>query len=80
VREELRATGDRSDAPAKSRDLLDRLTPQELSVVRLAATGATNRDIGARLLLSPRTVGQHLYHAFPKLGITNRTELAAFDL
>lgn len=49
-------------------------------MARLAATGATNRDIAAHLVLSPRTVGQHLYKAFPKLGISSRTELAKLDL
>ncbi|MER7429912.1 helix-turn-helix transcriptional regulator [Nonomuraea rubra] len=57
-----------------------RLTAQELQVLRLAATGATNRDIAAHLILSPRTVGQHLYKAFPKLGVSSRTELARLDL
>ncbi|NUT38253.1 MAG: helix-turn-helix transcriptional regulator [Hamadaea sp.] len=56
------------------------MTAQELQVARLAATGATNRDIAAHLVLSPRTVGQHLYKAFPKLGISSRTELAKLDL
>ncbi|MER6128596.1 helix-turn-helix transcriptional regulator, partial [Streptomyces sp. NPDC001795] len=46
----------------------------------LAATGATNRDIVAHLLLSPRTIGQHLYKAFPKLGVSSRTEPARLDL
>jgi DNA-binding CsgD family transcriptional regulator len=55
---------------------LDALTSQELQVVRLAATGATNRQIGAQLFLSPRTVGSHLYRAYPKLGISSRSELA----
>jgi DNA-binding CsgD family transcriptional regulator len=59
---------------------LDALTPQELQVVRLAATGATNRQIGAQLFLSPRTVGFHLYKAYPKLGISSRADLAALDL
>lgn len=77
---ELRATGDRSVTRAPESGLLDQLTPQELQVVRLAATGATNRDIGAQMFLSPRTVAQHLYRAFPKLGIATRTELAALDL
>jgi DNA-binding CsgD family transcriptional regulator/tetratricopeptide (TPR) repeat protein len=55
---------------------LDALTSQELQVVRLAATGATNRQIGAQLFLSPRTVGSHLYRAYPKLGVSSRAELA----
>ncbi|MEV0148209.1 MULTISPECIES: AAA family ATPase [unclassified Nonomuraea] len=76
---ELRAAG---EAPPTRRrvDPGRRLTAQELQVVRLAATGATNRDIAAHLLLSPRTVGQHLYKAFPKLGVVSRTELARLDL
>ena len=49
-------------------------------MVRLAATGLSNRDIGAQLFISPRTVGYHLYKAFPKLGVAGRRELAARDL
>ncbi|KAB8185761.1 AAA family ATPase [Nonomuraea phyllanthi] len=76
---ELRAAG---EAPPTRRraDRGAALTAQELQVVRLAATGATNRDIAAHLLLSPRTVGQHLYKAFPKLGVVSRTELARLEL
>jgi hypothetical protein len=40
-------------------------------VARLAATGLSNRDIGAQLFLSPRTVGYHLYNAYPKLGVAS---------
>jgi DNA-binding CsgD family transcriptional regulator len=53
------------------------LTGRERQVVRLAATGLTNREIGERVFLSPRTVGVHLYNAFPKLGVTGRHQLAA---
>jgi DNA-binding NarL/FixJ family response regulator len=49
-------------------------------VVRLAATGLTNKDIGAHMFLSPRTVGYHLYNAYPKLGVASRGELATLDL
>jgi DNA-binding CsgD family transcriptional regulator len=59
-------------------DPLARLTPQELQVVRLAAAGASNKQIGAQLFLSPRTVGFHLYRAFPKLGVASREELARY--
>ena len=74
---ELRAAGARAPAvPAD--DPLARLTPQELQVVRLAAAGGSNKQIGAQLFLSPRTVGYHLYKAFPKLGVTTREELARY--
>ncbi|MGY4924953.1 LuxR C-terminal-related transcriptional regulator [Streptomyces sp. 900105755] len=70
---ELRAAGDRDTAaePAESAAL----TPQELAIVRLAANGLTNKQIGKRLFLSPRTVANHLYRAFPKLDITSRASL-----
>ncbi len=51
------------------------LTVQEHEVAQLAASGLTNKQIAARLLLSPRTVSTHLYHVFPKLGITSRAGL-----
>jgi len=52
------------------------LTPQELQIAQLAARGLSNREIGEQLFLSHRTVGSHLYHLFPKLGITTRAQLA----
>jgi DNA-binding CsgD family transcriptional regulator len=80
ARAELRAAGEPVAAGAPAPDRLSLLTPQELQVVRLAASGATNRDIAAQLFISPRTVSHHLYRAFPKLGVTNRTALASLDL
>jgi predicted ATPase/DNA-binding CsgD family transcriptional regulator len=52
------------------------LTPAEQDVVRLAADGLSNPDIGARLYMSRGTVKTHLSHVYAKLGVTNRTELA----
>jgi DNA-binding CsgD family transcriptional regulator/tetratricopeptide (TPR) repeat protein len=65
-----------ADRPAGPAGIISRLTPQELQVVRLAAGGLSNRDIGAQLFLSPRTVGYHLYKAYPKLGVGSRAGLA----
>jgi DNA-binding CsgD family transcriptional regulator/tetratricopeptide (TPR) repeat protein len=75
ARRELRAAGERSGQPAPR--ALDLLAPQELQIARLAAEGLSNREIGQQLYLSRRTVSNHLYRIFPKLGITSRAELAA---
>jgi DNA-binding NarL/FixJ family response regulator len=53
----------------------EELTPQELQVAELAATGLTNKEIARRLYMSHRTVSAHLYHVFPKLGINSRAAL-----
>jgi pimeloyl-ACP methyl ester carboxylesterase/DNA-binding CsgD family transcriptional regulator len=53
------------------------LTDAELPVVRLAAEGRTNAEIAAALFLSRYTVETHLKHAFAKLGVESRSELAA---
>ena len=67
---ELRATG-----LVRQRGLAEELTPQELQIAQLAATGLSNKQIGSHLFLSHRTVGAHLYRIFPKLGITSRAAL-----
>jgi len=70
---ELRATG--QARTSSSTTGVAALTPQELQIARLAASGMTNRQIAERLFLSPRTVSGHLYQIFPKLGITKRAAL-----
>jgi DNA-binding NarL/FixJ family response regulator len=70
ARNELRATG------LAAKPTTEALTPQERQIADLAATGLTNKQIGERLFLSPRTVSAHLYHLFPKLGVTSRAALA----
>lgn len=52
-----------------------RLTAQQLMVARMAADGATNREIAVRLALSPRTIDHHLRGVFSRLGIRSRIEL-----
>jgi DNA-binding CsgD family transcriptional regulator len=53
------------------------LTAREREVVRLAASGLTNRDIAERLFVSVRTVTTHLYRSYAKLGVNDRDHLAA---
>jgi DNA-binding CsgD family transcriptional regulator/tetratricopeptide (TPR) repeat protein len=72
---ELRASGLVITGAPVARDALFELTPQQRQIVRLAGDGLTNREIGDRLSLSPRTVSSHLYRSFPKLGITDRHQL-----
>ncbi|MFE7029274.1 AAA family ATPase [Streptomyces sp. NPDC057621] len=73
ARIELRASG---AAPApKSVGPLDELTAQQRQIVQFAASGLSNREIGERLFLSPRTVGSHLYNVYPKLGVSSRHQL-----
>ena len=52
------------------------LTPAELDVVRLVCEGLGNKEVAARLFISPRTVQAHLTHVYTKLGLTSRVQLA----
>jgi DNA-binding CsgD family transcriptional regulator len=84
ARVELRAAGESTGTPtgmssgdgADGAAGLSELTAQEMQVALLVTSGASNRDVAARLFISPRTVEYHLYKIFPKLGIVSRTELA----
>jgi DNA-binding CsgD family transcriptional regulator len=52
------------------------LTRAELDVVRLVSEGLGNKDVAARLFVSPRTVQAPLTHIYSKLGLTSRVQLA----
>jgi DNA-binding CsgD family transcriptional regulator/tetratricopeptide (TPR) repeat protein len=56
---------------------LDSLSAREREVARLVAEGDSNREISETLALSPKTVERHVTNALAKLGLRNRTELAA---
>ena len=55
----------------------DRLTPQEREVRRLVATGMSNREVAAELLVSTKTVEVHLTRIYAKLGVSSRAQLIA---
>jgi DNA-binding CsgD family transcriptional regulator len=75
AREELIAAGGRPRRDAiRGRDAL---TPSELRVAQLAASGQTNRQIAQALFVTRRTVETHLTSSYEKLGIKSRSELAA---
>ncbi|WP_234329923.1 helix-turn-helix transcriptional regulator [Streptomyces viridochromogenes] len=76
ARTELRALGaPAAPTPDTPEHPSTRLTAQQLLVARMAAEGATNREIAARLALSPRTIDHHLRGVFTRLGIRSRIEL-----
>ncbi len=73
TRSELRASGEtlrRRDGGAA-----EQLTPQELQIALQVAEGKTNREVGATLFLSPKTIEFHLSRAYRKLGLRSRAEL-----
>jgi two-component system NarL family response regulator len=72
-------TGKTYLAPTAAAKLAERvtqvqLTPRELAALRLLANGQSNKEIGASLGISERTVKTHLAHLFEKLSVTSRTE------
>jgi DNA-binding CsgD family transcriptional regulator/tetratricopeptide (TPR) repeat protein len=78
VRGRLRANGVRRRLVTSTRPNTgwDALTDSELAVVRLITEGLTNRETAERLFVSPHTVNSHLRHAFTKLGVNSRLDLA----
>jgi DNA-binding CsgD family transcriptional regulator/predicted negative regulator of RcsB-dependent stress response len=74
ARIELAATGAR---PRKTlRTGLDSLTPSELRVATMAATGLKNREIAQSLFVTTKAVEAHLHHTYQKLDLTKRQQLA----
>jgi DNA-binding NarL/FixJ family response regulator len=76
---ELGATSAESEAALAMAPTLPRgLTPRELEVLRLVATGKSNPQIAEILVLSEKTVARHLSNIFAKLDVSTRTAAAAF--
>jgi DNA-binding NarL/FixJ family response regulator len=73
-----RCEGGRTPALIRGRQapLASWLTAREREVAEMAVQGLSNGDIAARLVLSRRTVGNHLASVYGKLGVTSRAQLA----
>lgn len=56
------------------------LTSREKEIVQLIAQGFRNRDISAKLLISERTVKNHLHNIFVKFGVSDRVKLALYAI
>lgn len=54
------------------------LTARELEILRLVASGASNRDVATQLVISERTVARHLQNIFAKLRVSSRTAASAY--
>ena len=74
TRSELQASG----ATLRRRDdeASNDLTPQEWQIAALVAQGLTNKEVGTRAFISPKTVEAHLTHIYSKLGVRSRAALA----
>ncbi len=74
ARSELQASG----ATLRRRDdeASNDLTPQEWQIAALVAQGLTNKEVGTRAFISPKTVEAHLTHIYSKLGVRSRAALA----
>ena len=65
-------------APATAPPAAGGLTAREVQVLRLLATGKTNRAIAADLFLSEKTVARHVANIFAKLGLSSRSAATAY--
>jgi DNA-binding CsgD family transcriptional regulator len=67
-----------SSRPAETVPIPHRLSPREVEVLRLVASGKTNQEIAEQLCLTYATVASHVRHIFDKIGAANRAEAGSY--
>ena len=55
-------------------------TPREVDVLRLLARGLSNKQIGERLVISPKTVGSHIEHIYAKIDASTRARASLYAM
>jgi PAS domain S-box-containing protein len=80
VKDMLALIRDRLTGTPSTKDPVSRLTRREAVVLRLMASGATNRMLAARLHVSPATVRNHTHNIFEKLGVPNRVAAITYAI
>jgi DNA-binding NarL/FixJ family response regulator len=76
ARPDLARLAELAERPAAQRP--GGLTPRESEVLRLVATGKTNREIAAELVISEHTVARHMQNMFVKLHLASRAAATAY--
>lgn len=76
MRKMMRRLADGDRKPADESQPVEALTDREMEVLKLVATGASNKEVARTLFISARTVQVHLTNIYGKLGIRSRTEAA----
>ena len=67
-----------SEAASVAQDLVQPLSDREVDVLRLLATGLSNREIGELLFVTENTVKTHIVHIIGKLGVSDRVQAAVW--
>jgi LuxR family maltose regulon positive regulatory protein len=66
-----------TNTKSSDESLIEPLSPRELEVLQLIASGASNEDIAANLVIAPTTAKKHVSNILQKLGVENRTQAVA---
>jgi len=74
----LKAIRHETDLETSSAQLVEQLSEREIEVLRLVSAGLSNREIAAKLYLSPGTIKTHVHNICGKLGVANRTQAVTY--